>query len=57
MAEVGLKYRVKLARKTIVILKGREELLGFASLLNELSGNLSVISTEHLERAVFGRCF
>ena len=57
MAEVGLKYRVKLARKTIVILKGREELLGFASLLNELSGNLSVISTEHLERAVFEDVF
>ena len=57
MAEVGLEYRVKLARKTIVILKGREELLGFASLLNELSGNLSVISTEHLERAVFEDVF
>lgn len=53
MAEVGLKYRVKSARKALIILEEREELLGFVSLLNELSENLSVISTEHLEKAVF----
>ena len=51
MAEVGLKHRVKLARKTLVILKEREELLGFVSLLNGLSEKLNAISTEHLERA------
>ena len=53
MAEVGLEYRVKLARKALIILEEREELLGFVSLLNGLSENLSVISTEHLEKAVF----
>ena len=53
MAEVGLKYRVKLARKTLVILKEREELPGFVSLMNGMTENLNAISTEHLERAVF----
>ena len=53
MAEVGLKNRVKIARKTLVILKEREELLGFVSLLNGLSESLNSISTEHLEKAVF----
>ncbi|WP_086943508.1 M20/M25/M40 family metallo-hydrolase [Trichococcus pasteurii] len=53
MVEVELKHRVKLARKTIVILKERKELLSFVSLLNELPENLSAISTEHLERTMF----
>ena len=53
MAEVGLKHRVNTARKTLVILKEREEILGFASLLNGLPEKLNAISTEHLEKAVF----
>ena len=53
MAEVGLKHRVNTARKTLVILKEREEILGFASLLNGLPEKLNAISTEHLERAMF----
>ena len=53
MAEVGLKHRVNTARKTLVILKEREEILGFASLLNGLSEKLNGISTKHLERVVF----
>ena len=53
MAEVGLKHRVNTARKTLVILKEREEILGFASLLNGLPEKLNAISTEHIERVVF----
>lgn len=53
LTEVGLKHRVKLGQKTLVILREREELLSFVSLLNELPENLRAISTEHLEKAVF----
>lgn len=53
MAEVGLKHRVNIARKSLVILKEREEILAFVSLLNGLSENLNALSTAELERALF----